>query len=59
MNQIILNVRDKAAELLGTGLKRQDSLSASKTITIKEFLNTLRAVESDQTIVFQLHKERL
>jgi hypothetical protein len=59
MNQTILNVRDQVAQLPGKGLKRQESLGASKTITIKEFLDTLRAVESDQTIVFQLHKERL
>jgi hypothetical protein len=59
MNQTILNVRDQVAELPGKGLKGQDSLGASKTITIKEFLDTLRAVQSDQTIVFQLHKERL
>jgi hypothetical protein len=59
MNQTILNVQDQFAELPGKGLKRQDSLGASKAITIKEFLNTLRGVKSDQKIVFQLHKERL
>jgi Family of unknown function (DUF6428) len=59
MNQTIPNVRDQVAELPGKGLNRQDQLGASKAITIKEFLNTLRAVKSDQKIVFQLDKERL
>jgi hypothetical protein len=59
LNQTILNVRDQVAGLPGNGLKRHESLGASKTITIKEFLDRLRAVESDKTIVFQLHKERL
>ena len=59
MNQTILNVRDQFAQLPGMGLKRRESFGPSKTITIKEFLDTLRTLESDQTIVFQLHKERL